>query len=102
MAELLAGGSKVSSVFQLIGYLENDITKSIAWVLKNCPYFLSDFVNEIFSINIDVDKVLIRYQNYENGKGITDLEITDNELFYIIIEAKRGWVLPGADQLTLY
>ena len=28
--------------------------------------------------------------------------ITDNEMFYAIIEAKRGWILPGADQLTLY
>lgn len=102
MAELLAGGSNVSSVFQLIGKLENDITKSIAWVLANCPFFLRDFINELFAINVDGDKVLIRYQHYENGKGITDLEITDNELFYIIIEAKRGWILPGADQINLY
>ena len=30
------------------------------------------------------------------------MEITDDDLFYIIIEAKRGWILPGKDQLTLY
>ena len=102
MAELYTGGSRVSSVFQLIGNLENDITKSIAWVLANCPVFLSDFINDVFGIQIDAAKVLIRYQHAEKGKGITDLEITDNELFYIIIEAKRGWNLPGADQLSLY
>ena len=30
MSELTAHGSEVTSVFQLIGTLENDITKSIA------------------------------------------------------------------------
>lgn len=30
MSELVAYGNKVSSIFQLIGNLENDITKSIA------------------------------------------------------------------------
>ncbi len=39
---------------------------------------------------------MIRYQEFEKDKGITDLEITDNQKFYIIIEAKRGWVLPGS------
>ncbi len=45
---------------------------------------------------------MIRYQEFEKDKGITDLEITDNQKFYIIIEAKRGWVLPGEPQLRLY
>ena len=31
MGELIAYGSKVTSIFQLIGTLENDITKSIAY-----------------------------------------------------------------------
>jgi hypothetical protein len=39
MGELIAYGSKVTSIFQLIGTLENDITKSIAWALCQCPYF---------------------------------------------------------------
>ena len=30
------------------------------------------------------------------------MELTDGQQFYIIIESKRGWMLPGADQLTLY
>ena len=45
---------------------------------------------------------MIRYQEFEKDKGITDLEITDNQKFYIIIEAKRGWVRPGESQLRLY
>lgn len=51
---------------------------------------------------MDADDVVIRYQEFEKDRGITDLEITDNQKFYIIIEAKRGWVLPGEPQLKLY
>lgn len=103
MGELIAYGSKVESVFQLVGNLENDITKSIAWSLCKCPIFLKYVVSEIFSnLDINPDEVTIRYQSYEKNKGITDLEVTDNKNFYIIIEAKRGWILPGAEQLTLY
>lgn len=102
MGELIAYGNEVNSIFQLIGTLENDITKSIAWALCKCPVFLKNIVNEVLGIDIDTSKVRIKYQDFEKGKGVTDLEITDNDQFYIIIEAKRGWILPGAEQLTLY
>ena len=102
MGELTAYGSKITSVFQLIGTLENDITKSIAWALTNCPVFLKEIISEVLTIDIDPSKVRIKYQDFEKDKGITDLEITDDKLFYIIVEAKKGWILPGEDQLTLY
>lgn len=44
MGELYAYGSEVTSVFQLIGTLEDDITKSIAWALCNCPIFLKKII----------------------------------------------------------
>ena len=102
MGELTAYGNRITSVFQLIGTLENDITKSVAWAMNQCPVFSKMLIDELFDIDCDPDKFVIRYQSWENKKGITDLEITDNDLFYAIIEAKRGWILPGADQLTLY
>lgn len=103
MGDLMAYGENVTSVFQLIGTLENDITKSIAWALNQCPVFMIKVINEILNIDFcDPEKVRISYQEFEKGKGITDLEITDNESFYIIVEAKRGWILPGAEQLTMY
>lgn len=102
MSELVAYGTEVSGVFQLIGNLENDITKSIAWALARCPEFLKAVINEVMSLEIDTQNVRITYQEFEKNKGITDLEITDTTSFYIIIEAKRGWILPGAEQLTLY
>lgn len=102
MSELMAYGETVTNVFQLIGMLENDITKSIAWALCQCPVLLKKTILKILAIEINPEKVRISYQEYEKDKGITDLEITDDELFYIIIEAKRGWVLPGSNQLTTY
>ena len=107
MAELMAYGIEVSSIFQLIGNLENDITKSIAWALARCPEFLKAVIKEVISIDINPEKVSIKYQSFQKDKGITDLEITDLEItdnssFYIIIEAKRGWILPEKNQLKLY
>lgn len=102
MAELKAYGKTVTNVFQLIGTLENDITKSIAWALSNCPNFLEKVIFDVFKIKIDPQKIRIIYQYFEKQKGITDLEITDDRTFYAIIEAKRGWILPGAEQLKLY
>ncbi len=102
MAQLKAYGRDITNVFQLMGSLENDITKSIAWALTNCPIFLKKTISDIFSIDIDHKNVRIKYQDFEKKKGITDLEITDDSSFYAIIEAKRGWILPGANQLRLY
>lgn len=102
MSELTAYGNKITSVFQLIGTQENDITKSIAWALVKCPAFLTGIMKEILDIDIVPDNVRLQYQTYEKERGITDLEITDDEDFYVIIEAKRGWVLPSVRQLTLY
>lgn len=102
MCLLETGGYEVQSIFQLIGDKENDITKSIAWVLNKCPVFMKKVILEILGIDITTDDVTISYQKYESSMGITDLEITDNKNFYIIIEAKRGWILPGKNQLTKY
>ncbi len=102
MGELIANGNQVTNVFQLIGTLENDISKSVAWALCQCPEFAKKVFDDLFGIDCNSDNIQITYQMSEKNKGITDLEITDNSLFYVIIEAKRGWILPDADQLLLY
>lgn len=102
MAELFACNERVETIFDLIGDKENDITKSIAWAFVKCSRLLERVIERLLHVNVDADDVVIRYQEFEKGKGITDLEITDNQKFYIIIEAKRGWVLPGESQLRLY
>ena len=102
MSTLKADGAEVTSIFQLIGNKENDITKSIAWALLKCPVLLKKVICYLFDEDIDVSDVQLIYQSYDSDTGITDLEITDDNRFYLIIEAKRGWILPGTDQLTKY
>lgn len=102
MAELFAHNERVETIFDLIGDKENDITKSIAWAFVKCPRLMERVIGRLLHVNAVADDVVIRYQEFEKDKGITDLEITDNQKFYIIIEAKRGWVLPGEPQLRLY
>ena len=102
MAELFAYNEHIETVFDLIGDSENDITKSIAWAFVKCPCLLERVIDFLIHISVDAKDIVIRYQEFEKGKGVTDLEITDNQKFYIIIEAKRGWSLPGKDQLKLY
>lgn len=102
MAVLTTSRGEVSNIFQLIGTKEDDITKSISWALANCPVFLNNVLQDLLKINIDAEDVIIKFQTSEKDKGRTDLEITDDVNFHIIIEAKRGWNLPGYDQLNLY
>ncbi len=102
MGELVAYGNVVTNVFKLIGELENDITKSVAWALVKCPGFAKNVIDSVLGIDSDPDKIRIEYQQWEGEKGITDLEITDFDQYYMIIEAKRGWVLPGLLQLKKY
>lgn len=102
MSTLETGGYEIKSIFQLIGDKENDITKSIAWALNKCPVFMKAIISDVVGVDVNPESVTITYQKYESDKGITDLEITDGKEFYAIIEAKRGWILPESDQLTMY
>lgn len=96
---------QIDTVFQLLGDKENDITKAIAWVMNRCPILLQNFINTVFGHSINNNDPVILYQQFEktgSENGYTDLEITDEENIHIIIEAKRGWILPGSTQLTKY
>ena len=102
MAVLKSYGREVRSVFQLLGDKENDITSSICWALVKCPIFLKEIVKKVTGLDIDPFAVTILNQQYDAETGITDIEVTDDMSFHIIFEAKRGWLLPGAEQLTKY
>ncbi len=102
MAELTAYGKDITNVFQLIGNKEDDITKSVAWALKECPAYAKCIFDSVLKIDCDPSKLRISFQYSEKDKGRTDLEVTDDDLFYVIIEAKRGWILPDEKQLELY
>lgn len=98
-------GSKtegISSVFQLLGRKENDMSYSLAWGLSRCPVFLRKFLSIVGQRNPKLSEVDI-YLQKRGGKeeGITDIELRSPR-FRIIIEAKRGWNRPGISQLDKY
>lgn len=102
MAILESYGKEIHSIFQLLGDKENDITLSMSWALVKCAEFLKALIFTITGTTPMDDNISILNQRYDSATGITDIEITDYHNFHVIIEAKRGWVLPGADQLTKY
>ncbi|MDQ0481066.1 PD-(D/E)XK nuclease family protein [Guptibacillus hwajinpoensis] len=97
-------GRNINSIFQLLGYKENDISRSMAWVLSKCGSMLEIFVKDICGIvSFKHENVEICAQEYDKeGSGITDIEIKNDKEFFIIVEAKRGWDLPKKAQLLKY
>ena len=94
---------EINSVFQLLGYKENDITFSIAWALSKCPIFIKNTLESVLPVKIeDTEDIIVSAQEFDSENGITDIEITDRKTFHIIFEAKRGWKLPESNQLTKY
>jgi len=101
MTNLYLHNRPIGSVFELLGFKENDITYSIGWALANSPSFLNALVKEVFPMAEDTAIEEIRLQAYKSNGGITDIEIIGSSV-HIIIEAKRGLSLPGDAQLKLY
>lgn len=74
----------------------------MSWALAKCPEFLKAIVATVVPVTADPKETVVLNQQYTADTGITDIEVTDYRTFHVIFEAKRGWVLPGADQLTKY
>lgn len=102
MPRLISYNKEVRSIFELLGDKENDITLSMSWALAKCPEFLKVVVAAVVPVVVDPEETVILNQQYTADTGITDIEVTDHKTFHVIFEAKRGWVLPGAEQLTKY
>jgi hypothetical protein len=102
MTELLLHGKKVRSVFHLLGEHENDLTYSLGWALSQSPQFLKGFIQSTLDIQPTLENVTIRLQHSENNAGITDVEVESPGEFFILVEAKCGWNLPGKAQLEKY
>lgn len=101
MTDIYLHGKKIESVFELLGKQENDITYSIGWSLANSPSFLNAFFQKLRLNSASFGNVSIELQEFDREYGITDIEIRSKNL-HIIIEAKRGWVVPDKDQLNRY
>ena len=50
-------GNEISSVFQLMGYKENDISKSTAWMFRECNAMLEVFISDVLgNVNFEAQK----------------------------------------------
>jgi len=90
------------SFFQLIGSREDDISAAIAWSLAKSTEFLGQFLKLVLGATPHWENANIQLHRYEEEGGITDIEIFETGKFHLIVEAKRGWILPGLDQLKKY
>lgn len=104
MSEIFIYNKKITSVFQLLGEKENDISFSVGWALANSHKFLDIFLKETINWQEKYlpDDVKVILQKHEEGGGFTDFEIEYPGYFHLIIEAKRGWNFPTAEQLEKY
>jgi len=101
MPDLFLHSRPVNTVFDLLGQKENDITSSLGWTLRQSPSLASALLAEAVPLFHSPTVRSIQLQEYTAGRGITDIKI-DADRGNVIVEAKRGWVLPTEDQLGKY
>lgn len=102
-ARLFLHGRTVETYFDLLGNRENSITAALGWVLQGSHAFRRALLQSVFGAAVAKrsDDCLVHLQ--ESGKhcGFTDVELLGSG-YHLIIEAKRGWNLPGKNQLGKY
>lgn len=75
MRLLAIGSSTVTSVFDLLGRKENDLTYAVGWCLAESPAFLRHFVAQAGGLELgDVSDVELQLQNYDRD----DLRVTSH------------------------
>jgi hypothetical protein len=99
---LLNGSRTVDNIFELLSYKEDSISLAIAWALRSSPRLLLGFLEHLVGAAAPVDNISIQVHRHESNAGITDIEIESPGILHIIVEAKRGWLLPGIAQLRKY
>lgn len=79
------------------------MTYGLGYVLSKSPVLLVLTLEEYGHKNIDPDFCKIQLQRHESkDKGYSDIEILYKEKRLLIIEAKKGWILPSRQQLEKY
>jgi hypothetical protein len=100
VAKIYRSNKEINNIFLLLGENENDMTYSMGWVLAKSKSFLHGFLDYL-NIKTSTDSLTVSLQKYDSDGGITDIEINDKEIS-MIIEAKKGAVLPSMEQLEKY
>lgn len=97
--ELTLYGRDSTAVFDLLGRGETDLTAALAWTLTRSPTLLTALWERLQmpGATKEVEVAL----EVADSEGRTDLELR-GPCGDVIIEAKKGWLLPGVVQLSKY
>ena len=73
----------------------------LGWALAQCPLLCAAFLNGLFPATDNWQVNQVRLQEGEGGPGFTDIELLGPDV-HVIVEAKRGWIVPNKEQLGKY
>jgi hypothetical protein len=93
-------GRPIATVFDLLGRRENDITYSLGWGMAMAPELTRSLLADFYGKDVG-RATAISLQQAGADRGYTDIEVLA-EHAHVVIEAKRGWVLPNVAQLARY
>jgi hypothetical protein len=101
--DLTLHGRPIGTVFDLLGKKENDITYSVGYAMAQSAGLAEAFIAEVLPGAGEVAVDIVQLQEGIPGAGFTDVELKAAEgKIHVVIEAKRGYNLPGEDQLAKY
>lgn len=92
-------GRSIGSAFDLLGRNEVNLTAALGWTLTASPRLLAwmwdrwDLPGQVSAVDVSLEVA--------DDSGRTDLQLS-NSAATVVVEAKRGWLLPEETQLTQY
>lgn len=93
-------GRDITSVFDLLGRGEVDLTAALGWTLSMSSALRRALWGEL-NLEGDSDQVEVALEAADD-QGRTDLELRLGDQVLVIVEAKKGWLQPGEAQLNKY
>lgn len=97
--ELSAHGRAVHSVFELAGVKEPALTGAVAFTLSRSAAFARALGDDL-GLEGSLRSVHVEQRDVLGGR--TDVELHGDDGLRVVLEAKRGWTVPTADQLSRY
>jgi hypothetical protein len=94
------GSRPVSTVFDLLGSAENDLTYALGWSLARATGFARALMTDVFGRDVG-DVLAVNLQRFGIDGGFTDVEVVAAD-GHLIVEAKRDWQIPQLAQLERY
>lgn len=99
---LIVRGGQPTNIFNLIGEDENSATLALGWIMEHSLSFRNEMSENWFGCQTDPSNTQITFQKHGLDRGFSDLEYQARKHCHAIIEAKKGWAVPGLAQLRRY